>query len=99
MAQPRKIGDVLAQLIARRGYAREQSAAVLEAAWKEAAGKPLAEVTRAGVVRRGTFEVFVANNLMAQELGFQTDELVRKLEQLAPQEKITKLRFRVGAIN
>jgi predicted nucleic acid-binding Zn ribbon protein len=99
MSQPRKIGDVLTQLIARRGYAREQSSAALEAAWREAAGKPLAGVTKAGNLRRGTLEVFVANNLLAQELGFQTDELVRKLEQLAPQEKITKLRFRIGAIH
>jgi len=99
MAQPRKIGYVLTQLIARRGYAREQSSAALEAAWRDAAGKPLAGVTKAGNLRRGTLEVFVANNLLAQELGFQTDELVRKLEQLAPQEKITKLRFRIGAIH
>jgi hypothetical protein len=99
MSQPRKISDVLTQLIARRGYAREQSSAALEAAWREAAGKSLAGVTKAGNLRRGTLEVFVANNLLAQELGFQTDELVRKLEQLAPQEKITKLRFRIGAIH
>src|SRR4051794_1680969 len=98
MAQPRKIGDVLTQLIARRGYAREQSSAALEAAWREAAGKPLAGVTKAGNLRRGTLEVFVANNLLAQELGFRKDELIERLGQLAPNEKITTLRFRIGAI-
>ena len=48
MAQPRQIGDVLAQLIARRGYAREQSTAALPTAWREAAGEQFAAVTRAG---------------------------------------------------
>ena len=88
MAQPRKIGDVLTQLIARRGYAREQSSAALEAAWREAAGKPLAGVTKAGNLRRGTLDVFVANNLLAQELGFRKDELIKRLGQLAPTKKL-----------
>lgn len=98
MPQPRKIGDVLAQLIARRGYAREQSIAALDAAWRQAAGEQFARVTRAGAVRRGTLEVFVANNLLAQELGFQKDDLIHQLARLSPDEKITSLRFRVGPI-
>ena len=99
MPQPRKIGDVLAQLIARRGYAREQSTAALEAAWRQVAGPQFASVTRAGVVRRGTLEVLVANNLLAQELGFQKDDLIERLARLSPQENITNLRFRVGSVS
>jgi predicted nucleic acid-binding Zn ribbon protein len=99
MAQPRQIGDVLAQLIARRGYAREQSTAALEAAWREAAGGQFAATTRASVLRRGTLEVLVSNNLLAQELGFQQDDLIARLQKLSPQTKITKLRFRVGSVS
>jgi len=99
MAQPRQIGDVLAQLIARRGYAREQSSAALETAWRESAGEQFAAVTRAGALRRGTLEVLVSNNLLAQELGFQTDELIVRLQKLSPETKITKLRFRVGSVS
>jgi predicted nucleic acid-binding Zn ribbon protein len=99
VAQPRKIGDVLAQLIARRGYAREQSSAALGGAWQEAAGQQFAAVTRAGAVRRGTLEVLVSNNLLAQELGFQHDQLIAKLQKLSPELKITKLRFRVAVVN
>ncbi|HTQ40444.1 MAG TPA: DUF721 domain-containing protein [Pirellulales bacterium] len=98
MAQPKQIGDVLAQLIARRGYAREQSTAALEAAWREAAGGQFAAVTRAGIVRRGTLEVIVSNNLLAQELGFREDELIGRLRQLSPETKIIKIRFRVGSV-
>jgi predicted nucleic acid-binding Zn ribbon protein len=97
--QPRQIGDVLAQLIARRGYAREQSTAAVEEAWREAAGGEIAAISRAGSVRRGTLEVLVPNNLLAQELGFQRDQLIAKLQKLSPETKITKLRFRIGSIN
>ena len=99
MGQPRQIGDVLAQLIARRGYARQQSSAALEAAWREAAGGELAATTRAGALRRGTLEVLVSSNLVAQELGFQHDELIARLQKLSPETKISKLRFRVGNIH
>ena len=98
MGQPRQIGDVLTQLIARRGYAREQSSAALEAAWQQAAGAKLAAQTRAGSIRRGTLEVLVTSNLLAQELGFEHDALIARLQTLSPQTKITKLRFRVGNI-
>ena len=99
MAQPRQIGDVLAQLIARRGYAREQSVVALETAWREAAGERFVSVTRAGILRRGTLEVIVMNNLLAQELGFCKDELINQLQRLSPESKISKLRFRVGNVS
>jgi predicted nucleic acid-binding Zn ribbon protein len=99
MAQPRQIGDVLAQLIARRGYAREQSTAALEAAWRQAAGGQFAAVTKAGLVRRGTLEVLVTSNLLAQELGFQKDALIARLQTLSPEAKISNIRFRVGSVS
>ena len=99
MAQPRKIGDVLAQLLARRGYARQQSSAALDEHWREAAGGQLAAVTRVGALRRGTLEVLVSNNLLAQELGFQKDELIARLQKLSPESNINKLRFRIGSVS
>lgn len=98
MAAPRQIGDLLTQLIARHGYARELGAAAMGSAWQEAVGEKLAKFTRPGNVRKGVLEVIVANNLLVQELGFQKDQLVKKLQQIAPQENITGLRFRVGSV-
>lgn len=96
--RPQKMGDVLAELMARRGYAREQTAANYEAAWREAAGALLARQTRVGLVRRGTLEVTVANSVLLQELTFQKQAIVGELRRLLPDEKIEKLRFRVGPI-
>ena len=70
----------------------------MDEAWRQAAGEQLAKVSRAGAIRRGILEVTVANNLLAQELGFQKDELIQRLLRLAPDEKIANIRFRVGAI-
>lgn len=94
----KKMGDVLAELMARRGYARQQATANYEAAWREAAGELLARHTRVGVVRRGALEVTVANSVLLQELTFQKHAILGQLSRLLPDERIDKLRLRVGPI-
>ena len=95
---PTAIGDVLSELMARRGFARVQSAANYDAAWREAAGPLAAQYTRPGQLRRGTLEVVVANSTLVQELGFQKQELLKSLAALLPDDGIKNLRFRVGNI-
>jgi predicted nucleic acid-binding Zn ribbon protein len=84
--------------MSRRGFARVQSAAAYDAAWREAAGPLAAKYTRVGSLRRGTLEVVVANSPLLQELGFQKTELLKRLAELLPDDGITGLRFRVGNI-
>ena len=50
-----------------------------------------AKVTRAGAVRRGTLEVFVANNLVAQELGFSKEEMIERFFGYYPARKAARL--------
>ncbi len=95
---PKAIGDVLSELMARRGYARVQSAAAYDAAWREAAGPLAAKYSRVGLLRRGTLEVVVANSTLVQELAFQKAELLKSLAELLPREGIEGLRFRVGNV-
>jgi hypothetical protein len=54
---PQAIGNVLSELMSRRGYARVQSAAAYDAAWRETAGPLAAAYTRVGQLRRGTLEI------------------------------------------
>jgi predicted nucleic acid-binding Zn ribbon protein len=99
MAQsPQKIGTILAELMARRGFARIQGTAALENAWHEAAGELLAPHTRVGAVRRGKLEITVANSTLAQELTFRKPALVEALRKALPEESFKDLRFRVGPI-
>jgi hypothetical protein len=95
---PKPIADVLAQLLARRGYAREQSAAIFADAWNRAVGEPFNKFTRAGNISRGALEVTVANSALVQELGFHKHDVLARLQQLMPDQTIRDLRFRVGHI-
>ncbi len=96
---PQPIGDVLAELAARRGFARLRTACLCEAAWRQAVGEQAARYSRAGPIRRGKLEITVANSTWLQELSFQKPRLLNALAGLLPDEKIVDLRFRVGLID
>ena len=97
--KPLPIGDILAELMARRGYGREETGGRCAEAWGLAVGAALGARSRAGRVRRGVLEVCVGSSVVAQELSFQKEELLAKLARLAPEENIADLRFRVGPIS
>ena len=82
--------------MARRGYARVESASAFEEAWLRAAGRQLGGQSRAGMVRRGTLEVTVGNSAALQELTFRKKQILAELSRLLPDEKIRDLRFRIG---
>jgi predicted nucleic acid-binding Zn ribbon protein len=86
-------------LMARRGFARVQTARAYEAAWREAAGELAARYTRVGPMRRGTLEVIALNSTLVQELTFQKPTLLRDLAHLLPDERLQDLRFRVGPLD
>jgi predicted nucleic acid-binding Zn ribbon protein len=95
---PEPIRNILAELMARRGFARVQSAGAMEAAWSEAAGEMMAKYTRVGAVKRGKLEVVAVNSMLVQELTFQKQKLLAALKKALPDESIKDLRFRVGVI-
>jgi predicted nucleic acid-binding Zn ribbon protein len=95
---PKPIGDILSELMARRGFARVKAAAAFEDAWRQAAGEMAAEYTRVGNLRRGKLEVTVANSALVQELSFQKTALLATLRKLVPDAAIRDVRFRVGPL-
>jgi predicted nucleic acid-binding Zn ribbon protein len=96
--QPETIGNILSELMARRGFARIQSTDDLEMAWRQAAGPLAAQYTRVGAIRRGVLEVIVANSTLVQELGYQKSSILTALQQLLPDQGIKCLRFSAGNI-
>jgi predicted nucleic acid-binding Zn ribbon protein len=96
--RPKKIADVLAQLITARGYGRIQADADFMAAWQEAAGEALAKFTRPGQIRRGQLEVTVANSTIVQEITFQKQRILAALQAAMPDAHIRDLRFRLGPV-
>lgn len=96
--QPKRIADVVADVVQRRGYARQQAAAACEDAWQAAVGTERARFTRPGAVRRGVLDVTVAHSLLVQELGFDKQRLVATLQAALPDMNIREIRFRIGSI-
>jgi predicted nucleic acid-binding Zn ribbon protein len=96
---PQPIGDILSEIVARRGCACVQSVEALEAAWSEAAGALAAGYTQVGSLRRGTLEVTVAHSTLMQELRFQKQEILEKLIKRLPGGQIKDLRFHTGNVS
>jgi predicted nucleic acid-binding Zn ribbon protein len=96
--RPKKIKDVLAQLITVRGYGRIQATADFTAAWRAAAGETFAPYTRPGRVKRGVLEVTVTNSIVIQELTFQKQQILAALREQLPDASIRDVKFRIGTI-
>jgi predicted nucleic acid-binding Zn ribbon protein len=97
--RPKKISDVVAQLLTKRGYGRVAANETLAEAWATAAGSRLAAASRPGKVSRGTLEVTVTNSTTMQEFTFQKQQILAELGRTLPDAKIRNLRFRVGQID
>jgi predicted nucleic acid-binding Zn ribbon protein len=96
--QPKRVGDVLAQLVQKKGYAQVRSEQAHRDAWQAAAGPAFAAVTEPGAIRRGVLEVAAANSLVMQELVFEKERLLAAMQQALPDAGIKQLRFKVGQI-
>jgi predicted nucleic acid-binding Zn ribbon protein len=96
--QPKRVGDVLAQLVQKKGYAQVRAAQSHQAAWQAAAGPQFGKVTEPGKLARGVLEVLAANSLVMQELTFEKERLLAAIQQALPDAGIKQLRFKVGQI-
>jgi predicted nucleic acid-binding Zn ribbon protein len=96
--EPKKLADVVARIIAKRGLGKDKSNEQLKAAWRAAAGPAIGQQSQAVAVRRGKLEVLVASSLLMQEIGFHRPRILAELQQKFPEAKITDLKLRVGQI-
>lgn len=97
--EPQRIADVMAGLMARKGYGRIEGTEQTRLAWATAAGEKLSAQTRPGNVRRGVLEIFVRNSTALQELNFQRKQILQRFQKLLPELKVRDLRLRIGAID
>lgn len=96
--QPKPAKNIVAQLLARKGYGANQASEQLQNAWKEAAGDALARFSRPMRVSRGKLEVLVVNSMMMQELGFERSRLLSAMQHAMPDARIEEIRFRIGKV-
>jgi len=93
---PQAIGRIVARLLARSGYDREQGSEAILAAWNAAVPPLLAARCRPGRIRRGVLEVFVSHAAVAQEFGFHKGEVLAQLKKSLPAASITDIRCRLS---
>ena len=95
---PQKLGEVLADLLARRGYAQLAIREEFDQAWSKVVGN-LAKFSRPTEVKRGVLNVMVSNSVVMQELTLRKADLVAAIATELPDHNINDLRFRVGTLN
>ena len=98
---PDKLSNILADLMIRRGYARQVAASAFQDAWQSATETRLHGASRPGNVRRGVLEVTVKNSIVMQELTFRKRQILKKMnEQIAGNDSsIRDIRFRIGPVD
>jgi hypothetical protein len=97
--EPQRMGNVVAQLVARRGYLQQKSTNELSVAWEKEAAKVGADgKTRIGRISRGVLEVFVLNSALLQMLTFHKVSLTKAMKAAAGGSAIKEVRFKVGPI-
>ena len=94
---PEPLGEILARLIAARGWGRRQARLQLERAWADALGPEHEPHTRVLNLRRGIVEVEVNSPVLMQELAsYHKRKLLAKLRESLPNYTITDVRFKAG---
>jgi len=97
--EPEKLGDVLASLMRRRGYARPLELAAIREAWLRAAGERLGSRSRVAQFRDGILTIEVASAAQRYELeAFLRAELLGRLQADPAIRTVRRLVFRVGQI-
>ena len=95
---PKKLADVIADVIVRRGYARQMKASAYLNAWQSATDEKTAASSRPGNLRNGVLEVTVKNSSVLHHLTFQKKKILKKLNEQLEDRSIDDLRFRIGSI-
>ena len=91
----RRIGSLVDQLFARRGYAQVAAAEQLHQVVSTAVGRELASSFCVGNLRRGVLQIHVSDSVALQELNFQKRTILRQVQDALPDGQITDLRFRI----
>ena len=93
----RKIGSLIGQLMARRGYAQGFANDELQRMVEAAAGPAMAGSIRVGNLRSGVLQIYALDSVTLQELNFSKRQILRRIQAELPAGKVTDLRFRILA--
>jgi predicted nucleic acid-binding Zn ribbon protein len=91
--EPRRLGDVLSEVLKSAGITRRDELRELSEAWCRAAGPEAAGRSRVVSLKNGTLTVTVGSPALRQELEtFRRAEVLRKMQAAFPARRIAALR-------
>jgi predicted nucleic acid-binding Zn ribbon protein len=96
---PQPILDVLNAALARSGLARQLARYRFVTHWPQIVGEEVARRTRPEALHNGSLVIRVSSSVWAQELGFQKELVLARLQQfLDSKEVVNDVRFYVADI-
>lgn len=90
MTEPRRIGEILDPALSRLATSDQARA---YGAWARAAGQPIAAAARPRGFSRGVLSVECSSSVWANELTYLGDQLLRRMDELAPGHPVKRFRF------
>jgi predicted nucleic acid-binding Zn ribbon protein len=94
--KPRKIGDVMSDVLARAGVADRVAQATVIPEWRSLVGPQIARVTEPlSVTPQGILFVAVTTNAWMTELSLMEPELLRRLNQMTGRFPIKRIRWQI----
>ena len=93
MTEPRRIGEILDPALARLETTDQARA---YGAWARAAGDQIASGAHPKAFSRGILTVECSSSVWANELTYLSDQLLRRMREVAPEHPVKRLRFMVG---
>jgi len=93
--QVRRLGSLVNQLMSRRGYASATASDDLLRVIVAAIDPTLQSSIQVGNLRQGILHVFATDSVTLQELNFQKQVILKRIQNDLPHAKVTDLRFRI----
>lgn len=94
--QPKPLRSVLNRLLAKRGYNQTLGDASLQEVWQQTVPEAWRAGTRIKKYNRGVLEIVVDNPITLQQMEFSKHQLVKQLQQTAPEKRIKQIRLSLG---
>ena len=91
----RRVGSLVNQLMARRGYAQAFAGEAMLGSIIAEVGDQIGKSCSVGKLRAGVLQVYVGDSATLQELNFRKRGVLKRLQKDMPDDKIKDVRFRI----
>ena len=92
--KPRSIKNLLSEFLNGKDFKEINETICLTTAWKQNVGEPILKNTEIQDFKNGKLIIKTSNPIWRNELSFQKNELLNRLQKAEPELNITEIIFR-----